>query len=132
VGENAFSPHAVLGSLNGKELFHVDSSADQSRGTHRRSLSPIWLGDWDGQSADENRALNLDNLEDLRQVNASINNGSCGIDIDFSTRHMALLPPGPETSMGNNQGEHSGDDTEAYSFEEKVDPSSELFGWTVQ
>jgi ureidoglycolate lyase len=63
--------------------------------------------------------VNLDNPEDLKQVRAFINDGSCGINIDLGTWHMALLPLGPEMSMVNIQGEHSGEDTEERSFEEK-------------
>jgi ureidoglycolate hydrolase len=70
--------------------------------------------------------VNLDSPEDLKQVKAFINDGSCGINIDLGTWHMALLPLGPEMSMVNIQGEHSGEDTEERSFEEKFDTVIEV------
>jgi ureidoglycolate lyase len=62
--------------------------------------------------------IDLDSPEDLKQVRAFINDGSCGVNIDLGTWHMALLPLGPEMSMVTIQGEHSGEDTEERSFEE--------------
>ena len=52
--------------------------------------------------------VNLDSPEDLKQVKAFINDGSCGINIDLGTWHMAPLPLGPEINLVNIQGEHSG------------------------
>jgi ureidoglycolate lyase len=62
--------------------------------------------------------VDLDNPEDLKQVRAFINDGSCGVNFELGTWHTALLPLGPEMSMVNSQGEHSGEDTEERSFEE--------------
>jgi ureidoglycolate hydrolase len=70
--------------------------------------------------------VNLDGPEDLKQVRAFINDGSCGVKIDLGTWHMALLPLGPEMSMVNIQGEHSGEDTEEPSLEEKFDTVIEV------
>jgi ureidoglycolate lyase len=70
--------------------------------------------------------VNLDNPEDLTQVRAFINDGSCGVNIDLGTWHMALLPLGREISMVNIQGEHAGEDTEERSFEEKFDTVIEV------
>jgi len=70
--------------------------------------------------------VNLDSPEDLKQARAFINGGSCGINIDLGTWHMALLPLGPEISMVNIQGEHSVEDTEERSFPEKFDPVIEV------
>jgi ureidoglycolate lyase len=62
--------------------------------------------------------VDLDGPEDLKQVRAFINDGSCGVNFELGTWHTALLPLGPEMSMVNIQGEHSGEDTEERSFEE--------------
>lgn len=62
--------------------------------------------------------VDLDSPEDLKQVRAFINDGSCGVNFELGTWHMALLPLGPEMSMVNIQGEHAGEDTEERSFEE--------------
>jgi ureidoglycolate lyase len=70
--------------------------------------------------------VNLDSPEDLTQVKAFINDGSCGINIDLGTWHMAPLPLGPEVNLVNIQGEHSGEDTEERSFEEKFDTVLEV------
>jgi ureidoglycolate hydrolase len=70
--------------------------------------------------------VNMDSPEDLKQVKAFINDGSCGINIDLGTWHMALLPLGPEVSMVNIQGEHSGEDTEERNFEEQFDTVIEV------
>ncbi|HSF29008.1 MAG TPA: ureidoglycolate lyase [Candidatus Tectomicrobia bacterium] len=70
--------------------------------------------------------VNLDRPEDLEQVRAFINDGSCGINIDLGTWHMALLPLGPEMSMVNIQGERSGEDTEERSFEAEFDTVIEV------
>jgi ureidoglycolate lyase len=70
--------------------------------------------------------VNLDSQADLKQVRAFINDGSCGINIDLGTWHMALLPLGPEMSMVNIQGEHSAEDTEERSFPEKLDAVIEV------
>jgi ureidoglycolate lyase len=70
--------------------------------------------------------VNLDSPEDLTQVKAFINDGSCGINIDLGTWHMTPLPLGPEVSLVNIQGEHSGEDTEERSFEEKFDTVLEV------
>ena len=56
--------------------------------------------------------VDLNSPEDLTQVKAFINDGTCGVNIDLGTWHMALLPLGPEMNMVNIQGEHSGEDTE--------------------
>jgi ureidoglycolate lyase len=70
--------------------------------------------------------VNLDNPEDLKQVKAFINDGSYGINVDLGTWHMTPLPLGPEVSLVNIQGEHSGEDTEERSFEEKFDTVLEV------
>jgi len=70
--------------------------------------------------------VNLDSPEDLKQVKAFINDGSCGINLDLGTWHMALLPLGPKMTMVNIQGEHSGEDTEERSFPEKFDTVIEV------
>jgi ureidoglycolate hydrolase len=70
--------------------------------------------------------VDLDNPEDLKQLRAFINDGSCGVNIDLGTWHMALLPLGPEMRMVNIQGEHSWEDTEERSFEEKFDTVIEV------
>jgi ureidoglycolate lyase len=70
--------------------------------------------------------VNLDALEDLKQVKAYINDGSCGINIDLGTWHMPLLPLVPKMSMVNIQGEHSGEDTEERLFREKFDTVIEV------
>ena len=46
--------------------------------------------------------------------------------LDLGTWHMAPLPLGPEVSLVNIQGEHSGGDTEERSFEEKFDTALEV------
>ena len=70
--------------------------------------------------------VNMDNPEDLQQIKAFINDGSCGVNIDLGTWHMAPLPLGPDVSVVNVQGEHSGEDTEERSFEEKFDTLIEI------
>jgi ureidoglycolate lyase len=70
--------------------------------------------------------VTLDTLEDLKQVKAFINDGSCGINIDLGTWHMVPLPLGPKISMVNIQGEYSGEDTEERSFSEKLDAVIEV------
>jgi ureidoglycolate lyase len=62
--------------------------------------------------------VDLDSPEDLKQVRAFINDGSCGVNFELGTWHMTLLPLGPEMSVVNIQGEHAGEDTEERSFEE--------------
>jgi ureidoglycolate hydrolase len=59
-------------------------------------------------------------------VKAFINDGSCGINIDLGTWHMAPLPLGPEVNLVNIQGERSGEDTEERSFEEEFDTVIEV------
>jgi ureidoglycolate lyase len=70
--------------------------------------------------------VNMDNPEDLKQIRAFINDGSCGVNIDLGTWHMAPLPLGPEVSVVNIQGEHSGEDTEERSFEQQFDTVIEV------
>jgi ureidoglycolate hydrolase len=64
--------------------------------------------------------VDLHSPEDLKQVKAFINDGTCGVNIDLGTWHMALLPLGAEMTMVNIQGEHSGADTDERSFEETL------------
>jgi ureidoglycolate hydrolase len=70
--------------------------------------------------------VDLGSPEDLTQVKAFINDGSCGVNIDLGTWHMAPLPLGPEVSLVNIQGERAGEDTEERSFEEKFDTVLEV------
>jgi ureidoglycolate lyase len=70
--------------------------------------------------------VNLDDPEDLKQVKAFINDGSCGINIDLGTWHMTPLPLGPEVNLVNIQGEHSGEDTEERSFEDRFNTIIEI------
>ena len=70
--------------------------------------------------------VDLDGPEDLKQVKAFINDGSCGINIDLGTWHTAPLPLGPEVNLVNIQGEHSGEDIEERSFEDKFDTIIEV------
>lgn len=70
--------------------------------------------------------VNLDNPEDLKEVRAFIMDGSCGVNIDLGTWHMAPLPLGPEVNVVNIQGEHSGEDTEERSFADQFDTVIEV------
>jgi ureidoglycolate hydrolase len=62
--------------------------------------------------------VDLNSPEDLTQVKVFINDGSVGVNIDFGTWHMTLLPLGSDMRMVNVQGEHAGADIEERSFEE--------------
>lgn len=70
--------------------------------------------------------VNLEKPEELTQVQAFINDGRYGINIDLGTWHMAPLPLGPEISVVNIQGERSGEDTEERSFETQFDTVIEI------
>lgn len=70
--------------------------------------------------------VDFESPEDLTQVKAFINDGSCGVNIDLGTWHMAPLPLGPEVSLVNIQGEHSSEDTEERWFEEQFDTVLEV------
>lgn len=61
--------------------------------------------------------VDLHNPADLTQVQAFINDGSCGVNIDLGTWHVPLLPFGSEMNMVSIQGEHVGKDIEQRSFE---------------
>jgi ureidoglycolate lyase len=70
--------------------------------------------------------VDLDSPEELAQIKAFINDGSCGINIGLGTWHIAPLPLGPLVTLVNIQGERSGEDTEERSLEEQFNTVIEV------